>query len=436
MARNKPHSSSRGGSRSNDRTSSRGPKDRPHGERPQGAKRQGERPHDDRPRGGRPQGARPKGERPQGERSYGERAQGDRPHGARPKGARSFDEKPRGERSYAEKPRGERPRDDRPKGKRPHGDRPHGDRPRGERPHSGARPERARPERAPVQVERPPIARPPIEKPQIERPPQAERPQSERPKSDAGPRIGDVWIYGYHAVAAVLANPERKILRLVATPESLERLSGDPAIPRDLIARVMPAKRTQVDGAVGENAVHQGIAVFTRTLDHNLVDVLERITDENACIVVLDQVVDPHNVGAILRSAAAFGAAAVIAPDRHAPDETGVMAKSASGALERVPYVKTQNLVRALEQLKEFGFWSVGLDAEADAELADIKLGGRIALVMGAEDDGLRRLVRETCDHVARLPMPGKMESLNVSNAAAVALYEKARQARKGGGKS
>ena len=261
--------------------------------------------------------------------------------------------------------------------------------------------------------------------------PREEKSQAERPKNDAGPRSGEVWLFGYHAVAAALANPERKILRLVATPEAIERLSGDPAIPRDLIGRVTPAKRTQVDAVVGENAVHQGIAVLTRTLDHELTDVLERITDDNACIVVLDQVVDPHNVGAILRSAAAFGAAAVIAPDRHAPDETGVMAKSASGALERVPYVKTQNLVRALEQIKEFRFWLVGLDAEGSAELADIKLGGRIALVMGAEDEGLRRLVRETCDHIARLPMPGKMESLNVSNAAAVALYEKARQARK-----
>jgi len=245
-----------------------------------------------------------------------------------------------------------------------------------------------------------------------------------------------VWIYGYHAASAALTNPERKILRLVATPEALERLSGDAAVPRDIIGRAKPAKRHDVDAVVGETAVHQGIAVLTRALDHDLADVLERIADDNACIVVLDQVVDPHNVGAILRSAAAFGAAAVIAPDRHAPDETGVMAKSASGALERVPYVKTQNLVHALELIKEFRFWLVGLDAEGSAELADIKLDGRIALVLGAEDEGLRRLVRETCDHIARLPMPGKMESLNVSNAAAVALYEKARQARKIRGKS
>jgi 23S rRNA (guanosine2251-2'-O)-methyltransferase len=129
-----------------------------------------------------------------------------------------------------------------------------------------------------------------------------------------------------------------------------------------------------------------------------------------------------------LRSAAAFGAAAVVAPDRRAPDETGTMAKSASGALDKIPYVKAGNLVRALELIKEHQFWLVGLAADAPQQLANIKLDGRIALVMGAEGEGLRRLVRETCDHVARLPMAGDMESLNVSNAAAVALYERARQ--------
>ncbi len=133
-------------------------------------------------------------------------------------------------------------------------------------------------------------------------------------------------------------------------------------------------------------------------------------------------------MGAILRSAAAFGAAAVVAPDRHAPDETGTMAKSASGALDKIPYVKAGNLVRALELIKEHQFWLVGLAADAPQQLAKIKLDGRIALVLGAEGEGLRRLVRETCDHVAYLPMAGDMESLNVSNATAVALYERARQ--------
>jgi len=169
--------------------------------------------------------------------------------------------------------------------------------------------------------------------------------------------------------------------------------------------------------------------VLAHALEADLADVLERIEAQtHACIVVLDQVTDPHNVGAILRSAAAFGAVAVIAPDRGAPNESGAMAKSASGALDAIPYIRGVNLVRILEQLKEHRFWLVGLEATADVELADVDLTGRMALVVGAEGEGLRRLVGETCDHMARLPMTGATESLNVSNAAAVALYEWTRQ--------
>jgi 23S rRNA (guanosine2251-2'-O)-methyltransferase len=246
-------------------------------------------------------------------------------------------------------------------------------------------------------------------------------------------RLGEVWIYGHHPVAAALANPDRKILRIVATTEAAAKLSEETSIPPRALAQLNSVTRREIDGLVGEDAVHQGVAILTHTLDYDLQDVLERITQQaeskpNTCIVVLDQVTDPHNVGAILRSAAAFGAAAVVAPDRHAPDETGTMAKSASGALDKIPYVKAGNLVRALELIKEHQFWLVGLAADAPQQLAKIKLDGRIALVMGAEGEGLRRLVRETCDHVARLPMDGDMESLNVSNATAVALYERARQ--------
>jgi 23S rRNA (guanosine2251-2'-O)-methyltransferase len=197
------------------------------------------------------------------------------------------------------------------------------------------------------------------------------------------------------------------------------------------MAHARAVGRPEIEGLVGANAVHQGIAVLARTLDNDLGNVLERAAEmENACIVVLDQVTDPHNVGAVLRSAAAFGALAVLAPDRGAPDESGAMAKSASGALDVIPYIKGVNLVRLLEQLKEHRFWLVGLDAAADAELSAVNLTGRTALVMGAEGEGLRRLVAETCDHMAKLPMSGAMESLNVSNAAAVALYEWTRQVR------
>jgi 23S rRNA (guanosine2251-2'-O)-methyltransferase len=242
-------------------------------------------------------------------------------------------------------------------------------------------------------------------------------------------RSGEVWIYGHHPVAAALANPDRKILRLVATTEAAAKLSEISSIPPRTLGQLKGAARKDIDQLVGPDAVHQGAAVLVHALNYDLQDVLERVSQNpNACIVVLDQVTDPHNVGAILRSAAAFGAAAVVAPDRHAPDENGAMAKSASGALDKLPYIKAGNLVRALELVKEHQFWLVGLDAEAPQQLADIKLDGRIALVLGAEGEGLRRLVKETCDHVARLPMAGDMESLNVSNAAAISLYELARQ--------
>jgi len=241
----------------------------------------------------------------------------------------------------------------------------------------------------------------------------------------------EYWIYGYHAVAAALANPERKVLRLVASPEAAAKLKEDASVPRDALARLSSVRRDELDALVGQDHVHQGIAMLTRALSRPLQDVLEPLsTKDEACVVVLDQVTDPHNVGAVLRSASAFGASAVIAPDRGAPEETGVMAKAASGALDKVAYVKAVNLVRAMELLKEHGFWINGLAADADVQLEKVALKGKIALVLGAEGEGLRRLVRETCDHVAALPMRGDMESLNVSNAAAVALYEKARQSQ------
>jgi 23S rRNA (guanosine2251-2'-O)-methyltransferase len=228
-----------------------------------------------------------------------------------------------------------------------------------------------------------------------------------------------------------LRNPLRKILRIVGTKEALARLREESDVPVDILNRAHASGRPEIEALVGPSAVHQGIAVLARTLDTDLADVLERAeTTEQACIVVLDQVTDPHNVGAILRSAAAFGALAVIAPDRGAPDESGAMAKSASGALDAIPYIKGVNLVRMLEQLKEQRFWLVGLDADGKKELSQVDLKGRIALVVGAEGEGLRRLVAETCDHMAKLPMTGATESLNVSNAAAVALYEWTRQTR------
>lgn len=175
--------------------------------------------------------------------------------------------------------------------------------------------------------------------------------------------------------------------------------------------------------------MHQGIAVLAEHLESPGIEDIGRLAQnrDHAVVMVLDQVTDPHNVGAILRSAAAFGALAVVVTDRHSPEETGTLAKSASGALEVMPLVRVTNMVRALEQLKEAGFWTAGLAGEATQTLAQAKLSGKIALVMGAEGEGLRRLTREHCDHLVKLPMSDLVESLNVSNAAAISLYELAR---------
>jgi 23S rRNA (guanosine2251-2'-O)-methyltransferase len=230
-------------------------------------------------------------------------------------------------------------------------------------------------------------------------------------------------LYGHHAVAAALTNRHRPVLRLLATGEASDALTHA-AEARGLTVERVP--RQDLDALLPPGAVHQGIVLEAGPLPtRNLEDLSRNDPDNAAVVVVLDQVSDPHNVGAILRSAAAFGALGVITQDRHAPAETGALAKAASGALERVPLIRVPNLSRALKDLRDIGFWSVGLDADAPVTLSGAALSGRLALVLGAEGAGLRRLTREHCDHLARLPMmPGAVESLNVSNACAVALYE------------
>ena len=245
------------------------------------------------------------------------------------------------------------------------------------------------------------------------------------PKGDEA--RGGEWIWGRHAVVAALANPARAPLRrLLATQDALKTLQADPALRRVLaesglapetagsneIARLLPA-----------GATHQGLALAAQPLEPLGIDDVAEPAE--GLLLVLDQVTDPQNVGAVFRSAAAFGARAVILQDRHAPAFSGALAKAAAGALETTPTVRVVNLARALERLSDLGWRTVGLAGEAETALADALVpGAPTVLVMGSEGEGLRRLVGENCEVLARIPMPGGFESLNVSAAAAIALYE------------
>ncbi|WP_020592856.1 23S rRNA (guanosine(2251)-2'-O)-methyltransferase RlmB [Kiloniella laminariae] len=261
---------------------------------------------------------------------------------------------------------------------------------------------------------------------------------------------GNLWLYGIHAVLAALGNPQRQIKRFVITHETLARLESELSeIERQTERKVTPdvAGNADLIELLPPGAVHQGVACLASALEEVFIeDVLSEIAQEEIAdgkqgkedweyihkgrtvLLVLDQVTDPQNVGAILRSAAAFGARAVITTDRNSAQPTGALAKTASGALEVVPYVAVSNLVRALEQIKEAGFWCYGLAGEGEKTLAEaLPENGKIALIMGAEGTGMRRLTREHCDMLVSLPTQDAFGVLNVSSAAAVALYETAR---------
>lgn len=229
---------------------------------------------------------------------------------------------------------------------------------------------------------------------------------------------GAVRLWGRHAVEAALNNPARSHRKLWATREGLASLDGE--LPPDFPLEY--ADGADLARLVARDAPHQGLVLECLPLDEmHLADVLEG--DAHRPVVVLDQVTDPHNLGAILRSAAAFDAAALVTQDRHAPPEGGVVAKSASGALEIVPWVRVVNLARALEEMAEAGYWRLGLAGEAEATIGEALPAGPVALVLGAEGEGLRHNIAAHCDALARLPISDAMESLNVSNAAAIALY-------------
>ena len=223
-------------------------------------------------------------------------------------------------------------------------------------------------------------------------------------------------IYGAHPVTEALKNQKRKFLSLKVTVNAAERLKTL-AEARGLAPEVVHPRI--LDHLVGPEAVHQGMVLEAKPLRQPRLDQVE----QSGIIVILDQVTDPHNVGAILRSCAAFGVRALVTTARHSPEASGVLFKSASGAYEHVPMVKVTNLNRAMEELRGHGFRLVGLDSEADVAIGEVAKAPPVALVLGAEGKGLRQLTRQTCDVVARLDMPGEIKSLNVSNAAAICLY-------------
>ncbi|MDX6748296.1 23S rRNA (guanosine(2251)-2'-O)-methyltransferase RlmB [Geminicoccaceae bacterium 1502E] len=244
------------------------------------------------------------------------------------------------------------------------------------------------------------------------------RNSSPRPAAAAPPQ--DLRLYGHHAVAAALANPDRPCRRLLATSNALERLG--PLARREGL-EVQAAQPRELDRLVAQDAVHQGVVLETEALPpRRLEQVLESLPAQ-ALLLAVDQVEDPRNLGALLRSAAAFGVAAVLLPERRSAVMGAVCAKAASGALDIVPIVEVTNLARTLEGLKKEGFWSLGLDAAAATTLDAAPRHDRAVLVLGAEGKGLRRLVAESCDLSVSLPISPRMESLNVAVAAGIALY-------------
>ncbi|MEK8093355.1 23S rRNA (guanosine(2251)-2'-O)-methyltransferase RlmB [Methylocystis sp. IM3] len=262
-----------------------------------------------------------------------------------------------------------------------------GERPRGERPDRSSRPPRAQ-----------------------ERPADAVR----GPFRAASPEV--VTLYGAHAVREALTSRRRKLLSLYATESALPRIAD---LARAAGLEPRPTDSHALTRHLGEEAVHQGLLLEARPLpEADLSD----IETKSGVVLALDQITDPHNVGAILRTACAFGVDALIVTERHSPEFTGVLAKAASGALEHVTIVTVVNLSRALDDLRERGYSVIGLDSEGSEPIESIRLAAPLALILGAEGKGLRRLTRERCDAIARLDLPGPIKSLNVSNACAAAL--------------
>ncbi len=228
------------------------------------------------------------------------------------------------------------------------------------------------------------------------------------------------WLYGHHPVSYALSNPNRVSKKLLFADDADLKLL--PPLPKNLILEKIQKK--DFGKIVGHDAVHQGLALQVEPLEEMNIDDLSRLQPTKQTVMILDQVSDPHNVGAILRSCAVFGATALILTDRHSPKESAILAKSASGALEITPIIRINNLSSALSQLKDMGFWIVGLAERSEQTLSDVDFSGKMGIVMGAEGDGMRKLTTKQCDFLVRLETSALFSTLNVSNAAAIALYE------------
>jgi 23S rRNA (guanosine2251-2'-O)-methyltransferase len=424
---------------------------KPEGRRDFGGKSEGRRDFGDRPR---PSRDRDGGDRPYKKREFGGSNEGR--GGFKSEGRRDFGDRPRpprdrdgGDRPYKKREFGGDRGGFKSEGRRDFGDRPSRpprDRDGGDRPYKkrefGDRSEPRRdfkPEGRKSFGEKKPFNK---DKRFNDRPQKSYERYDERPaRSESGtdaraklksdrPSYGapsSAYLYGIHAVTQALLNPKRIHQRLLSTQKGYESLQEAWEEAREsgiALPEITYVEKEDIERLLPRDAVHQDVLLDCQPLEDTfLADLLVNVPDD-ACILVLDQVTDPHNVGAILRSAAAFGALGVVMQKLHAPDITGTLAKSASGGVEHVPLVREVNLSRALEQLKEAGFFCIGLAEEGKQPLAKLNLTGKTALVLGAEGAGLRRLVAENCDELVKLPTQEPIGSLNVSNAAAVALYE------------
>lgn len=389
-ARGKPYGDKPSGERSGSKSFDRPARSKPYGDKPSGERSGGGKSFD-RPARSKPYGDKSSDDRPSRGKTYGDRPSGERSYGGKPRGDRPFDGERSGGKTFERKPRGERP-DGRKGGDR---DRNH-DRPR-------------------------PAGR------NFDRP--RNRPHERRdaaPQPDIRGLSANLW--GVHAVQEAWLNPARRIHKLYVTETALESFEAvrEKGASQGL-KRPEPflLDRKTLDRMLPDGAVHQGLAVDAAPLDELFAqDLVSRaMAKERSILLILDQLTDPHNVGAIMRSASAFGAVGIIMQTRHSPEITGVLAKAACGAVEHIPVAYETNLGRAMALLQENGFTAIGLDERGTITLAEVEKPARAVIVLGAEGKGLRQNLRESCDIVARLPTQGSIQSLNVSNAAAVALY-------------